>query len=330
MSAILELADPMTSDEFATTLLSESAAETPTPETEPASETVETTDKAESPTTASAEPATETPPAETQTPKPDEKPQWVIDLEAAQEARQRAEREAATLRGQVDNAAKQAAARARQEALAEAEQTSRQRTMQRLNELAASGQYTQESIAAERQRYLDEWGAEDRAKQEGQFHTQRAATMLETADVEMQRKEVALHRNAIPLIAEDFGLPVESVAAVWADEGERDRFRRAIGQTWMAQKVPGVGHNSAAAEDYLKTAATFFQREANIRQQHAEAIKAKDAQIADLTLQLNRDNAPDAPLEQAARSTGRRNLSPDDHATETLRGGEAILAAWLR
>lgn len=329
MSATAAYTDAMETEEFAT-LLSAPAGETPTPDSEPAPAAEDDAPESTPTPEAGAEPAEEAAkPATPEPPKPEEKPQWQLDLEAAQERAQKAERQVETLHAQTRNAAAQAAAQARQQATAEFQQGQRQQITQQLQQMVLSGEASQEEANALYGRYKAGWDAEDQKVRDHAQRTQTATTVLQAVDVAMQQKEVALQRQAIPLIAQDFGLPVEMVAQVWADPEELSRFRRAVGQTDMAQRFPDSGHNAAASEDYLRTAANFFQHIATLRTTHAAEKAAWDKERADLTMQLNRDAAPAAPPETPARGAGRRPRDADERATQILtENADALMAAF--
>lgn len=334
-------ADPMATDDFAT-LLIESAAATPTPEDEPArepgqpEETAPPTDEPDGDQPEGEAPEAEKPKAaaepKAETPKPDEKPQWQIDLEAAQEARSKAEREAATLRGQVQNAAQQAAQQAYQKAQTDFRQNQRQELIGSLQEMVNAGETTLEAANARVAQFDQGQAARLREEQEHTAATERANMHLGGVALEMDHATVRLHQAGIPSLAQQAGLPVEYVRQVF-DEHEVQRYQRAIGQAKMAAIAPGQGFNAAADADYLNTIYQGLRLGGTIHQtltaQHAEALAAKDKQIAELTMQLNRDAAPDAPPEPPTRGAGRRPRDADERATQILtENADALLAAF--
>lgn len=330
MSATAEYTDAMETDEFAT-LLSAPAEETPTPDSgpEPAADddAPETTPIPE----ASAEPDAATP-ATPETPKVEEKPQWQIDLEAAQ-------REAATLRGQVQNAAQQERARGearllqeRQQWEAENERRVRETTIRNLDQLAATGQYSQAEVDAAKQQQLNEWAAKDGAVAQQQFQAQHANMQIGGVALDMDHATVRLHQAGIPSLAQQAALP-EEYARQFFDAEETARYQKAIGIAAMAKKAPNAGFNALADVEYLETtfkglalAGTIYK---TLTTQHATEKAAWDQEKAELTMQLNRDGAPTAPPETPARGAGRKARTPDEHATETLNGASDILATWL-
>lgn len=332
-------ADPMATDDFAT-LLIESAAATPTPEDEPArepgqpEETAPPSDEPDGDQPEGDQPAEGDQPKaaaepKADTPKPDEKPQWQIDLEAAQAEREKLARENATLRGQIPNAAQQAYLRGQQEV----RQNQRQELIGSLQEMVNAGETTLEAANARVAQFDQGQAARLREEQEHTAATERANMHLGGVALEMDHATVRLHQAGIPSLAQQAGLPVEYVRQVF-DEHEVQRYQRAIGQAKMAAIAPGQGFNAAADADYLNTIYQGLRLGGTIHQtltaQHAEALAAKDKQIAELTRQLNRDAAPDAPPEPPTRGAGRRPRDADERATQILTENADALAAAFR
>jgi hypothetical protein len=335
-------ADPMATDDFAT-LLIESAAATPTPEEEPARD--EARPAGEAPPTAEPDgdqpegeqpdgdaPQDEADKPQAEQPKPGEKPQWQIDLEAAQAEREKLARENATLRGQIPNAKRQAEEAAYQRVQQEFRQNQRQELINSLQSMVNAGETTLEAANQQVAQFDAKQAAESQRAQQHAAAAERANMHLGSVALEMDHATVRLHQAGIPSLAQQAGIP-EEYARQFFDADEVQRYQRAIGQAKMAQTAPGQGFNAVADADYLNTTFQGLRLAGSIYQaltaRHAEAVQAKDAQIAELTKQLNRADAPDAPPEQPARGAGRRPRDADARATQILtENADALLAAF--
>lgn len=232
------------------------------------------------------------------------------------------ERELATLRGQVTNAAQQAADKARADTLAEAQRAARTSIVATLQEMVNSGEVTFEQAQAAHQRHREQWATEDQAARERTLTQREADARMGALSGTVQEATAALWSRATPLMAQEHGLPVEDVRALWDDEAERHRFQRAILQQQMATQYPQGGFNAQAAEDYLETTSTALRRIAAVKRDTATQLAAKDREIADLRLQLNRADAEDNPAtrpEAHTRGGARsRAANPDEHAERVL------------
>lgn len=197
-----------------------------------------------------------------------------------------------SLRGQVDNASRQAEERGR----AAARQHYRDEVRREYQAMVANGEATPQQVQAALAVKEEEWGKQDFQVQQRQFGQQRVDLALQAQQTTVDQSTIALYHTAAPQLAQDHGLHVEQVRAVWADEGERRRFQRAAHQTEAAKKFPQAGFNAAALEDYLETADHFLARERALGDGYAAQVRAKDAEIARLTKELNRAEAADTGL----------------------------------
>ena len=351
-------ADPFDHPDFASTLLSEAAADAPTPDEVPAA-AVETAE--ETPTTparerdatgrfvARAEPATDAgghtpgaapavPPAAAEQPASETPPvDYAAQLAQLREENAQAARREETLRGQITNAQRQAETTAYQRGLAEAGQRQRQNTLAELDRLAATGQYDPAAIHEARQGWQQQWAAEDRERAQGEFLQQQANMELGGVALHMDHATVNLQQRGIPSLAQQSGLP-EEYARRFFDADEVQRYQRAVGQAKMAavlgERGNGLGFNPVADRDYLETVYSGLWLAGQIHRELTQAHTAREAElqaeIDRLTVELNRDEAPAARPEAVARGAGRRSQNPDDHATATLRAHANELAALLR
>jgi hypothetical protein len=210
------------------------------------------------------------------------------------------QRQLESTRGNVDNAARQAAEKARQEALAEAEQTERQRITRLLNEYEQQGHDVREA----RQQWQAQWAEQDRAKRDQEFHQQRATTILSEVEVEGQQKLLTLYQHGAQVLAEDTGLTVDEVRGLWAEPDERQRFLRASMQAHMATKLPGAGFNREALNDYMATKVAEGKRIASIKKASAAEVATLRKEIDKLTQQLNREEADSDALRPETPSRG--------------------------
>lgn len=245
----------------------------------------------------------------------------VVDWEA--EAR-KLQRDLAAQRGQVDNAAKQAAERARQEVAqqtaAQAQQTARDAITAQLNQMLVSGELSQDQAVAAYQRNQQQWAQEDQQAAQSQLMQRETGVKLTTVETAGSQALVALYHQGAARMAEDFNLPVDEVRAVWNDEGERQRFQRAVWQSKMADEFPGLPFNKSAAEDYLASKAQDFQQRRTLHDTYQTQLKAKDAEIERLRVLVNRDEAGEGvPAPQSVRRAARNApATPDEHAERVL------------
>jgi hypothetical protein len=335
MSAPADLADAITSEQFLSTLTGEPAAETPTPAPAPETDEERPDAAADTPTTqASADtpaPAADTPAPAPETP-PAETPRWQIDLAAERERAARAEREAATLRGQVQNAAQQADARARleerQRLEADFQRRSREQAIRDIDEAAATGQYTPEQIAQAKQFRRDQWATEDAAGERQSLMAERSNMKMGEVALDIDHATVRLEQAGIASFARQAELP-EADARQFFTPDEVRRYQRAVGQSRMArvaEELTGgrtdAGYNRAAADDYLQTVYQGLRLAGDVRRalaaEHAASLAARDKRIADLELQLNRADAGTVPPETPARGGARPRqvASIDDITTD--------------
>lgn len=263
---------------------------------------------------AAAPPAT-TPPAPTTTAEPtEETPDWRVEAEKLQ-------RQLASVRGQVANAAKQA----REQAEREFQERQRAEVRQRLGELAQQG----EDVTQLRSQYERQWADQDQEVRRREEQGQRASFMLEAADLDSRHKLLTLYQHGATVLAEDTGLPVDEVRAFWNDPEERLRFERAAKQAKMAETLPGAGFNAAALDDYMQTAVSALKQQAGIRKTYSEQLAARDKEIARLQQELNRLETdspglrPEPPSRGAA--TRRRASSPDEQMARVLEENAADL-----
>lgn len=327
MSAVAETVETTTPDDpFAgidlerllTTPREEPADASPTPTPEPASEPEATRDESETaPPERGARERDErgrfqprdgaTPDA---TPEPDPpaeaRPDAPADDPRAEAARLR--RELAAVRGNVDNAARQAAEKARQEALAEAERQERARISRVLAEYEQQGH----DVSAAREEWRKEWQRADEAKREQEDQRRRAGLMLSEVETDAQQKLLNLYHQGANVLAQDTGLPVEEVRTLWADPEERERFLRASMQAAMARRLPGAGFNAEALNDYMAAKVEQAKHLAGVRQAHSAEIAALRKEIDKLQQQLNRQEGDSPALrpETPARGAGPRRKEP--------------------
>lgn len=212
------------------------------------------------------------------------------------------ERQLASVRGNAERDQRMAAERARQEALAEAEKNERQRITNLLDEYQRAGH----DVTQARQQWAQQWRQEDDQKREREDTTRRAGTLLSEVDVESGQRLLNLYHDGAQALAEDTGLSLAEIRAFWQEPEERERFKRASMQTAMAQRLPGAGFNAQALNDYMHTAKKALDQVAEVKKSYAGALAARDKEIARLTQQLNRLEAPDAPPETPARGGGTR------------------------
>lgn len=219
------------------------------------------------------------------------------------------QRQLESTRGNVDNAARQAAEKARQEALAEAEQQERQRITRLLNEYEQQGH----DVGEARRQWQAQWQQQDQAKREQEDNTRRAGLLLSEVETEGQQKLLTLYQHGAKVLAEDTGLTVDEVRGLWAEPEERQRFLRASMQAHMATKLPGAGFNREALNDYMATKVAEGQRIAAIKQAHTAEVATLRKEIDKLTQQLNREEADSPALrgpETPARGGGPRRKEP--------------------
>lgn len=275
--------DEVTSERLLSTLTGGTARETAAPDTELAADDAPATTapagdqrpaEAGAPTEQSA---TATPPA---TPEP-----------ATQPATEDPQRVIAALRGQIKNAATQAAAQARQEAEAAARTSARETLKGELEGMIASGELSSEQANAIWAKKQEGWAAEDRQVQETAFAHREASVELRGIHTEAQNSLNHLYHNAAVAMAADTGLTVEQVREYWDDEPERERFQRAVMHHKLAERFPGSGFNASALEDYLEGKVAVMSREATIHRTYTTQLAAKDREIEDLRVQLNREAA---------------------------------------
>jgi len=270
--------DEVTSERLLSTLTGGPARETATPDTEPATDDAPPAAAPAGETPAPEQAATATPPATpapVATTPPAEDPQRVI----------------AALRGQIDNAAKQAAAQARQEAEAQARTSARETLKSELEGMIASGELSSEQANAIWAKKQEGWAAEDRQVQETAFAHREASVELRGIHTEAQNSLNHLYHNAAVEMAKDTGLTVEQVREYWDDDTERERFQRAVMHHKLAERFPGSGFNASALEDYLEGKVAVMSREATIHRTYTTKLAAKDKEIEDLKVQLNREAA---------------------------------------
>jgi hypothetical protein len=233
---------------------------------------------------------------------------------------EKARRELASVRGNVDNAARQAAERARQEALAEAERDERQRITTLLNEYQQAGH----DVSEARRQWQAQWDAQDREKREKQDHQRRAGLMLDEVEVRAGTRLNTLYEAGTKLLAEDTGVTHDQARAFWADPEERERFKRASYQADMAERMPGGGFNAQALNDYMGTVASALQREAGIRKEYEGQLAALRKEVATLQRQLNREEADTPALREPEAPA--RGAAPRRKAPETMDEARSELA----
>lgn len=267
-----------------------------------------------------AEGADDTAPQPEAAPEPDTKPE-PSEAETLKAQLERMARELETQRGQVDNAAKQAAEKARREERAAAETRTRESIRTELQRQIDAGEISFEQGKAIFDRKQGEWAQEDRQQQETEHHTRSAGLLLSEVETESRQMGIKLAQRGFAVLAEDTGLAVEHVADFWRDTDEQLRFERAAMQAQMARKLPGAGFNAAALDDYMATAVANLTREAAVRKELGGTIAELRKENARLQQELNREEA-DSPAHRPERPTrgggARRALSPDEHATSVL------------
>lgn len=308
--------EDVTADLFLSTLTGAPTEETPTRDTEPATDGEPTPDAtpgeaappAEAPPAA---PPVETPPATPPTPPA---PAGRRQPETLEEAL----RVLDTMRGQVGNAAQQAAAnaaaQAREAALAEAAKNRREEIRQDLQAMVDSGEMTLEAANASLQRQQSKWAQEDRQQQETQLAHREFGVSMQGFHATAQNALVHLHEEGAAQLAADTGLTVDQVREYWAEPEERERFQRAVLHHQLAEQFPGSGFNATALEDYLQAKVGTMAREAGIHRTYATQLAAKDQEIADLRVQLNRADAGDTAIgrgDAAPRGAGRSRQAPE-------------------
>jgi hypothetical protein len=297
-----------------TTRTAEPEADKPTPAAAPESDAPDSYEEASADTPATGPERDESGRFKPKEGEPEAGKEPAADKQAEAEPDLRAQlatlqRQLESTRGNVDNAAKQAAEKARQEALAEAEQNERQRITRLLNEYEQQGHDVREA----RQQWKWQWEQEDQRKRDADFHQQRATTILSEVEVEGQQKLLTLYQHGAQVLAEDTGLTVDEVRGLWAEPDERQRFLRASMQAHMATKLPGAGFNREALNDYMATKVAEGQRIAAIKQAHSAEVKALRKELDKLTQQLNREEADGPALrgpETPARGGGPRRKEP--------------------
>ena len=246
--------------------------------------------------------------------KPAEQPEdWRAVAEKAQ-------RDLAAVRGNVDNAARQAAEKARQEeraqAQAQAKQSAREEVRAAIQEQINSGELSYEAGSAIYARKQQEWAQadqqEERARREEADNTRRAGLMLSEVETDGQQKLLTLYQHGAQVLAEDTGLTVDEVRGLWAEPEERQRFLRASMQAHMAAKLPGAGFNREALNDYMATKVEEGRRIATIKKSHSAEVATLRKEIDRLTQQLNRQEADSDALrpETPARGSGPRRKEP--------------------
>lgn len=227
---------------------------------------------------------------------------------------QRLQRQLETQRGQVQNAAQQAAERARQEAearyQAEAKQRARQAITQQLEAMLASGQVSQEQAVAAYQDHQQRWQQEDAQEAQEALTRREAGVKLSGVQAAGQQALVGLYNQGVPRLAQDFGLDEAEVRDLWADEGERARFQRAVWQARLADEFPGLPFNKAAAEDYLATTQTHLRHVRAVHDRYRAALAEKDQELERLRVQLNRDEAGGGLPDPAPGRGGARRAAP--------------------
>lgn len=312
-----ETMEGVTAELLLSTLTGAPTDTAPTRDTEPATDG----DPAETPPVAEASPPAE-PAATPETPAeaPPEQPATPPARRGPHdppETLEEAIRQITTLRGQVGNAAQQAAAaaaaKAREEALAESSRNRRDEIRQELQAMVDAGEMTLEQGNAALQRHQATWAQQDRQRQETDLAMREASVSMQGFHATAQNALVHLHDQGASQLAADTGLTVDQVREYWADEGERQRFQRAVLHHQLAQQFPGSGFNAEAMEDYLQGKIGAMEREATIRRDFTAQLAAKDREIEDLRVQLNRADAGDAAI-------GRSDTTPRG-------GGQARKAA---
>lgn len=239
-----------------------------------------------------------------------------------------AQRREQTLRAQVENAAKQAEEKGRREALSQATQTARQAVRDELQAAVNRGDLSLDAAQVRFAEKQQEWAREDLAQREQGLSQREAEAQMQALGGTVQEATSALYHRAAPLLAQDHGLTVEEVRSYWDGEEERQRFQRAVLQTQMAQKFPQSGFNASAVEDYLNTTSTAMQQIAKVKQSSTAQLAAKDAEIARLTLLLNRADAADHPTATSSERPSRGGAAPrDEHAIARRKGIAGVLDA---
>lgn len=223
------------------------------------------------------------------------------------------ERQLASVRGNVDNAARQAREQAQQEATAQARQMARQAITDELNAQLVNGELSQEQAVAAYQRQQQKWQHEDSQVQHQELSQRETGVRITNVRTAGDQALVALYNQGAPRMAQDFGLDENEVRAVWEPEDERQRFQRAVYQTRMAQEFPGLPFNAAAAEDYLATTATHLRALKGVHDRYRGEVDALKKENEQLRMHLNRDEAGGGlPQPASVRDAPRRK------AAETL------------
>lgn len=239
-----------------------------------------------------------------------------------------AQRREQTLRAQVENAARQAEEKGKREALAQAAQSARLAVRNELQEAVNRGDLSLDAAQLRLSEKQQEWAREDLAQREAGLTQREAEAQMAALGGTVQEATSALYHRAAPLLAQDHGLSVEEVRAYWDGEEERQRFQRAVLQTQMAQKFPQAGFNVSAVEDYLNTTSTAMQQIAKVKQASAATLAAKDAEIARLTLLLNRAESGDNAALTTTERPSRGGAAPrDERAIARQHGIAGVLNA---
>lgn len=225
-----------------------------------------------------------------------------------------AERLNQALRGQVNNAARQAEERGK----AAARQHYRDEVRQEYQALVSSGEATPDQVRQALGQKEEEWARADEQVQRRALGQERVELTLADQEGAVREKTFALYHTAAPLLARDHGLDTEHVRAVWADDGERERFQRATHQAEAARNFPRGGFNAAGLEDYLATVDHFLGREAQLH-------KAYQAELATARKAANRQDADASGVFRAPASG--RGGAPVPKAPETL--GDITREHWL-
>lgn len=162
---------------------------------------------------------------------PDAREQELAALRAEQAAFARRE---AALRGQVENAARQAEAKVR----ADMQAQERQRITAELDAAERSGEYDPDAVKGRRAEYQAQWDRQDLAAQQREVASQREAlqqgvTALQAQALLNEARGVAANipAQAATVFAQQYGLPVDVVRQYLSDPTIRETATKAYFQS---------------------------------------------------------------------------------------------------